>query len=273
MIFVSLGQEPISLSSVRVSQLRTLAKLGRNPKSDEIHGYRVVAEELWRRQHFKCCYCESKVRFKFNDVEHYRPKAYADRLPGCNLTHGYWWLAYTWGNLIYACSTCNRANKNARFPLAKGSVSLRYDRAAPGDELPLLLNPAEKENPVEHIKFVFERGMGKNSREQWWARPRDGSVKGSFTIEICGLNDFDLLELRDEYVKDILKEKVDDLRSALDAGSPDHIKRAHERAMSLLRPTLPHVGLAFDVFTQSIPQALLGSKIALRWPEPTEVGL
>jgi hypothetical protein len=90
----------------------------------------------------------------FNDVEHYRPKTSADRLPGSTATHGYWWLAYTWDNLLFACPSCNRSNKNDLFPLEHGSTPLHDPDDAPGGERPLLLHPRQ-DNGVEHIEFVF----------------------------------------------------------------------------------------------------------------------
>lgn len=272
MIGISLGAEPKALAPVRSAELAALVALGRAPKSDEIKGYRVIAEELWRLQHQKCCYCEAKIRFKFNDVEHYRPKGFADRAPGATETHGYWWLAYTWKNLLYACSTCNRSNKNSRFPLARGSVALTYDSAAPGGEVALLLNPAEGDNPVEHIKFVFERGASADAKEHWWARPRNGSVKGSITIDVCGLNDQDLLELRDCYFSDFVSEKIDDLKQALATQNVHLARSAFQKALHMLKPTVPHVALAYDAMSQNVPDELIFRLIGERWPSPTLVG-
>ena len=46
------------------------------------------------------------AHFANNDhVEHYRPKSF------------YYWLAFSWDNLLIACPTCNQ-NKKANFPLA-----------------------------------------------------------------------------------------------------------------------------------------------------------
>jgi uncharacterized protein (TIGR02646 family) len=107
MIRITRGPEPANLVTIRNAQLAVLRTLGREPTSKEINGYSVVAEDLWKAQHHKCCYCEQRIPKGFNDVEHYRPKAVAARQPGSNDTHGYWWLAFTWENLLFACPACN----------------------------------------------------------------------------------------------------------------------------------------------------------------------
>lgn len=132
MIPIMRGDEPPELGIVRQTKLEQLRNLGRAIVSDDIDGYRVVSCQLWKVQHFKCCYCEHKVTMRYNDVEHYRPKARADRRPGCTRPDGYWWLAYSWQNLLYACATCNRSSKNDSFPLEIGSVSLVAETVPPG---------------------------------------------------------------------------------------------------------------------------------------------
>lgn len=90
--------------------------------------------------HGKCAFCETKSESMH--VEHFRPKR-----------GGYYWLAYSWDNLLLSCPTCN-TNKSDVFPLAKGrtkvsfvnnghnilninTLSAGYDQS----ELPLLVNP------------------------------------------------------------------------------------------------------------------------------------
>jgi uncharacterized protein (TIGR02646 family) len=273
MINVALGEEPDGLKKTKSEKLSFLAALGRDPVSDDITGYRIVAAELWALQHNKCCYCEERIRFNYNDVEHYRPKARANRLPGCVEKHGYWWLAYSWENLIYACATCNRSNKNDKFPLQKGSIPLTYNMDAPGDEVPLLLNPAEKVNPVDHIKFIFEYGRRGDSKKYWWARPRDGSARGNATIDVCGLNDQDLLELRDRHYQDFLCEKIEDLNSALNDGKYKEILKSYRKALHMMMPSVPHTALAYDAFVAEVKNEMLMKEIGVGWPVPGKIGL
>lgn len=277
MIRIDRGPEPDSLPALRAGQLARLRALkremGRDPLSDEIQGYRIAAETLWQAQHKKCCYCEQKIYKNFNDVDHYRPKASANRLPGCLKRHGYWWLAFHWDNLLFACPICNRMFKNALFPLQEGSTSLLAEQPPPGKERPLLLDPgAANTNPVEHIVFVLD-AVG--ASKHWWARPRHGSQFGARTIEACGLNDWQHREMR----RDHFENHVEPLRAALAAAlaakrrNRSDIHSAFEQALALLKPRMPYVAFTYDALCASIPDAQLQKTIKRTWPAPGQVGM
>lgn len=271
MIRIRRGPEPLALASVRADALMRLRSLGREPISDDIDGYRVVAEDLWRAQKHKCCYCEGKLPRSHNDVEHYRPKARADRLPGCVDIHGYWWLAFEWSNLLFACPGCNRSSKNDRFPLRLGCSPLRAEDVAPGTELPLFLDPAGRSNPVEHIEFVASRVGGRKGGERWWARPRNGSELGLWTIEVCSLNRQDLVELRSDYVKSYLSRRVRQLRRSLRSGVLADVMGQFDEAMLLLHKRCAYVAFSYDVFRHKVPNSML-AQWGLAWPAPSRVG-
>lgn len=271
MIRIRRGVEPAALASVRQTQLTALRGLGRSPTSNEVDGYRIVALVLWERQRYKCCYCERKLTAAFNDVEHYRPKARANRSPGCAATHGYWWLAFTWDNLLFACPSCNRSNKNDQFPLRHGCAPLQAEQVPPGGEQPLLLNPGARVNPVLHIEYQWGQRQGGRGPFRWWARPRGGSEVGVWTIQVCGLNEGELPELRDDYVENVVMPRIDELRIALAAGHASDIVREHRQALGLLNPRLPYVALTFDALRHHVPGALL-APWGLAWPSPGRVG-
>jgi hypothetical protein len=271
MIRIARGGEPKKLATLRIAKMAALSSLGREPTSDDIVGYREVAEELWNAQHHKCCYCEQRVPQGFNDVEHYRPKCRADRRPGCTLTHGYWWLAFSWDNLLFACPACNRSGKSDLFPLTLGSVSLLAKSAPPGNEHPLLLDPGSLVNPVEHIEYV-ENGIGKlGSPTYWWARPRSSSIYGNKTIEVCDLNRPDLRELRNNYFRTVIAPQIKALNDALEDSQLVNIGREFRRAMGLLDPENIHVGFTYDALRASVPDSLLRNFNGLRWPLPSQV--
>jgi hypothetical protein len=270
------GDEPEVLSEVRARELPKLARL-KEPCSDDITGYQIAAEPLWKAQHYKCCYCEHEIKQHYNDVEHHRPKARADRRPGSTEEHGYWWLAFTWSNLLFACPSCNRSWKNARFPLGDGSVALRLREAPPGKERPLLIDPGGKLNPVEHIEF--ERRHPKASeptkspgRLHWFARPRNRSVQGLFTIHVCGLNDQDLLELRCDHVETCVEQHTTELTDAIKAADDARTRRAFQRALGMLEPRNAYVGLNYDALRTLVPNSVLSPR-GLSWPAPRDVGL
>lgn len=274
MIPVHRGAEPQNLEAVRAAKLAAYRLLGRAPRADEIDGYRGVAVDLWRAQHFKCCYCEHKITSRFNDVEHYRPKGRAVRVPGCTHDHGYWWLAFTWDNLLFACPSCNRSGKNDLFPLDHGSVSLQPEHAAPGGEIPLLIDPGSSVNPVEHIKFVKETLGPSGGPFYWWARARNQSVRGQATIDACDLNHLDLLELRNDHFESVILRYVTPLRDALaNNSSPAEVEKEFVRALYLLDSRNCFVGFTYDALCACIPNSELAVVAQLSWPKPDQLGL
>ena len=69
----------------------------------------------------KCAYCEGQIH-NSGDIDHYRPRRAVEDEDGNRVMvnsngeervphPGYYWLAYEWSNLLYACSDCNRINK------------------------------------------------------------------------------------------------------------------------------------------------------------------
>ena len=273
MIRIVRGAEPATLSQIRAAKLAALRALGRPPVADDVDGYRVVAGTLRKAQHYKCCYCEIKVQLAFNDVEHYRPKCSADRRPGCSQKHGYWWLAFTWENLLFACPACNRSGKNDRFPSDHFTISLAAEADPPGGELPLFLDPSGTINPVEHIEFVATTFGSKGGRAQWWARPRKGSRFGDMTVDVCKLNRNELLELRCDHYENVILPIVKALLIELASGSRAKIEREFQRALDLLNPKLVYVAFTYDVLCSSVPNSRLLSAIQVAWPMPHQVGV
>lgn len=208
----------------------------------------------------------------YHDVEHYRPKGRADRRPGCPLTHGYWWLAYSWDNLLYACPGCNRTGKNDSFPLDDGCYSLVAEDSAPGAELPLLLDPGSSVNPVEHIEFVRQPATASAEPRHWWARPRNGSRPGSFTIDVCDLNRSELRELRNDHFETVLAPQILALEGALATASYRAVARELRRALNLLEPRNAYVGFTYDALRACVPEASLFAAVQAGWPRPDEVG-
>jgi hypothetical protein len=280
MIHVHRGPEPARLREARMKTLPELVRIARlrafTPA--DFQGYKVVADDLWHGQGFKCCYCERKIPRSYNDVEHYRPKASATRHPGSVDTHGYWWLAFTWENLLFACPTCNRSGKNDQFPLDKGSVALVAQHAPPGKELPLFLDPAA-ENGVPHIEFVFsviasktpaQRGSeGWAGRKHWWPRARSGSLKGDWTIRVCELDQQEFVELYDDHVNKEVRPVTADLLEAI--RRRQDVSAPFDRALRLLQPGKAFVGLSYDALRLLVPAGAL-APCNLAWPEPEHVG-
>ena len=53
----------------------------------------------------KCAWCEQLMDARAATVDHFRPKQGALGLEGDAVRECYWWLIYTWSNLVPACRT------------------------------------------------------------------------------------------------------------------------------------------------------------------------
>lgn len=207
MIRVNRGPEPSDLPAVREASLQVgLAKHANsqtiNREKDLPPTYRDFEATLWLAQHLKCAYCESVEQAKRNDVEHYRPAGRAIRAKGEEAA-GYWWLAYTWSNLLFSCRNCNQAGaKHDWFPLEAGSVPLAPLEQPPGREFPTLIDPST-DSPLDHIEFTLQSG---STRQRWL--PRGRTERGQRTVDILKLHSMSLLELYSQHVESTVQRAV-----------------------------------------------------------------
>lgn len=118
-----------------------------------IYGHATVKAALKAAQHDKCCYCEGRFDANYGgDVEHYRPKG-AIGAGKSKILPGYYWLAFLWSNLFYACADCNQYRKRAAFPIADETQRVRNHHGDIALEDPLILNPSGPRDPREDIRF------------------------------------------------------------------------------------------------------------------------
>jgi uncharacterized protein (TIGR02646 family) len=244
-----------SLRETEKGELERVRALGRAPSGDEIGvAYRDAGKLLWKRQHRKCAYCEHVEQLKRNDVDHFRPKARADRRPGSSETHGYWWLAWRWDNLLFSCRNCNQASlggagKLDKFPLEVGSGVLVAEQDPNGAdatvERPLLIDPA-RESGIDHIEFV-RRAEGNRSR--WRPVARNGSARGAKTIEVCALDRDDLLELYAAHVDGTVAPLVGAFDETIGhpyVSAQTIADQWNQLQNKLYRPGMAFVGLSYD---------------------------
>lgn len=155
-----------------------------------------IREALITIYKHKCAFCEQKV--EQYHVEHYRPKKI------------YYWLAFSWDNLLMACPNCN-SPKGQNFDLGTGKtrvvfnntqVNLRLINSSSAGydaiEEPKMVNP-EITNPHGLIRFQMS-GIIESDDERF-----------KYTIEKCKI---DRTYLNDERRKilDVFKR---DIRSAM----------------------------------------------------------
>jgi len=159
-------------------------------------------QSIWRRlkewylDHVfakKCAYCEGTYLAGFpQHAEHWRPKKEVTEFAGDRevvVTRsgdphpGYWWLAYSWENLVPSCFYCNTGDgKGNKFPI-DGSYAFAPEEGADKKELdrtekPWLLHPFADPNPEDHIGF-YKDGT---------AYAKDKSEYGRWTITVMDLN-------------------------------------------------------------------------------------
>lgn len=144
--------------------------------------------------HGKCAYCETLVEQLH--VEHFRPKR-----------GGYYWLAYSWDNLLLACPICNTSKKNG-FPIKNTKIEFDENRDKlelinglssiyDSIEAPLLINPETASEELLNT-VIFDKNGGMSSTNERMDK----------TIETC---DLDRRALRDQRQKiwDDLKLEIE----------------------------------------------------------------
>lgn len=228
------AEEPPGLAVARAKGLaatRPLAQAG-TLVSKDFTGYQVARASLYEAQHGKCAYCEwSPLAIDWSPTEHFRPKG------------TYWWLAWSWSNLLFACQWCNTTHKGTRFPLREPATELAPEDQPPGAEDPLLLDPAGAVDPRRHIQFVL-------LDDRWRPIPRGGSTYGEATINVLGL---DQPPLRDKYQKffvENLRHRIENVRHAIAATVSDDLDRHWEQLIEMADPTRDFSGFALDVIEQ-----------------------
>jgi uncharacterized protein (TIGR02646 family) len=160
---------------------------------DEIHNSRYkkgdIKAALNEIYHGKCAFCEQLV--EQTQVEHYRPKSI------------YYWLAFSWDNLILACPRCNQGKgihfdirgERAYFENDELHVRSINNRSVVYDasEQPLMVNP-EVTDPLGMIAFQ-----------------RDGTITSenerfAYTIEKCAIDRNYLNDLRRKLLDDFARD-------------------------------------------------------------------
>jgi len=198
---------PDSLNSKLTNQRRqeviaageypTLKKLKTNPAFttatlepyDSRYRYSDIKEQLAKHIYLhKCAFCEQRV--EAYHVEHFRPKSI------------YYWLAYSWDNLLFCCPTCNSIKLKkfevdkkvtiTQFPIDNihNLSNTYYDEY----EKPSFVNP-EKEDVYKHL--VFKKDGSIKSDDQ-----RVQHTITEIEIDRNDLNEF-RFELYDEFEKKI----------------------------------------------------------------------
>jgi len=186
---------PLSLNSKRTNQSRNeLIEKGTWINVDiYLSRYKEtdIRKELEIIYNCKCAYCEQRI--ESYHIEHFRPKSI------------YFWLAYSWDNLMYCCPTCN-VNKTNTFKVNK--------RATINDvDITDIHNLTEKYNEIEGNWLIHPELEDVSTKITF---TKNGKIESTdarvnYTIETCKLNREKLLLFRkpiyETFEKEILARK------------------------------------------------------------------
>lgn len=165
MIRIRRGAEPPELAKERYWRLARLALEWRGSGLDPAdvsavagftrthdaeleRGHGVAREVLRGRLRKKCSYCERCVS-PTDPLDHYRPRRPCKGDDGTLDHGGYWWLTWSWSNLLLACTEHNGI-KGSRFEVDGPRMQPLGSDAT--NELPRLLDPAAVD-PQDHLVF------------------------------------------------------------------------------------------------------------------------
>lgn len=264
MIRILKGREPEDLERVRYRKeaaARFAHLQGHKPAFD---GYEVARKHLLEVQGYKCAYCEMEV-LEDAPVEHFRPKAHRFLQNGARDESRYFWLAWTWENLVVSCGTCNGpTRKDNWFPLEDEANALLPGADLYGDERPLFIDPT-REDPIDHIRFVELMPM------KWRPVARAGSALGTWTIDKLRLDKPPITDHYDVHVRK-LGSLIDSLDDAMQGGHVDKVKSLW---LNLHEAWFAHKAafhaLTYDVVDKRFPPQMR-SKFHLDLEHPGPIG-
>jgi hypothetical protein len=256
------GPPPSALASVRAEELRRVRdargrgvpyELGDRYNSEE------VRQALYAAQAWKCCYCEILIQPRAYPIEHFRPKGKAKHGPTFPDHEGYWWLTWTWENLMLACPTCN-STKLDHFPLEPRGRVLPRGRKPPGPERAMLLDPMT-EDPTASIEFAHRGG-------HWMPFPRNGCLRGAATIRSLGLSTPTWLNRYDDFVAEFIEPKAAVIRARIAGDDHPGVAAAwNEATRFLLGPRSLFKALSYDVLNQEFSPGVR-ARFGLILPRP-----
>jgi hypothetical protein len=155
-----------------------LAKLMAAPNSDARKEIIDANSKVWGEMkewllslsHQKCWFSEAKDCFSHWDVEHFRPKKSAKDKDG-NEYEGYWWLSFDWSN-FRICGNAGNRKKGTYFPLREESQRVNLPEVDLRMEDPLLLDPADADDPVLLSFDVEGRAIPAPGLDNEWDKMR-----------------------------------------------------------------------------------------------------
>jgi len=168
-------------------------------KSDNPNSLKWTLKQIY---HEKCAFCESYIKNEVGDIEHFRPKnANENQAKKCDKTYSYYWLAFSWDNLLPCCSRCNGKKSNC-FDIEGKRVEYKNEK------LSNLHNKMESYNTQEKPKLLHPEY---DSFESDIYFTKDGEIKSdndrvNYTVAICDLNRENLKESRETIITNFINK-------------------------------------------------------------------
>jgi len=239
MIRIHRGPEPEVLRSERRRRLCQAVLARQAGREVDFSGYEVARDGLAEALNQKCAFCEKDLRKAGSPVEHFRPKALVHNEGEAEDRSRYWWLAWTWENLLFACFRCNSTYKKNQFPLEPGTAPLPEYSFDLDLEHPLLIDPA-RVDPREHIRFRWS-----STRRRWFPMPVPGSKLAQKTITVLGLDEDDDPQRHfEQHVEPWIQQLEDQIRS----GNQQAVQRTWKYMITAFFAR----GQAFQAFTWDV---------------------
>ena len=171
------------------------------------HVWRGFAKYLSKMSYGKCWYSETADPQSFFDVDHYRPKAEAQRSDK-DTDDGYPWLAFSWENFRYSSQRSNRLStdedsdqtvgKGSWFPLIADTPKACWDNRCEKTERPVLIDPVNKDD----VRLVTIGADGRLIPSFVCIGTNKSRVQRS--AELYGLNLPNLVGARFKVMRDVL---------------------------------------------------------------------
>jgi uncharacterized protein (TIGR02646 family) len=192
-----------------------------------------VLDALLEMQHFKCCYCEKDLS-SLGKSERWIDHVVAKTDDSFKDVDGNtdWSEANAWGNLLYACGTCNRSKGEIPPIDSNGNINI--------------MNPSDSQiDPEDHIEFNVD-GVIIVYKE------RNGSVLGSNTIKNLKLKErLDVYSILRK-IKPEIDSKFADLVNALSVRNNVMAKSKRTDLIKMTSANQPHASFCRKYIIQRV---------------------
>lgn len=193
MIRIARGPEPASLVTARArylaaAELEIVERGHAIGNADLDSGYNSARAVLHDAQAHRCAFCERPAGMSSQPTEHFRPRRGAERkrephngsVPSIWDGTRYWWLTWTWQNLLFSCRSCNdQGHKGNHFRV--NPPALRHRSFNLASEHAMIVDPSVVD-PLDHIRWQPTSQKG-DPRTWSWA-PRPITNEGAYTLKV-----------------------------------------------------------------------------------------